>query len=133
MIGLKILEGLGLYQPLDHEHKRFERLAQRCNEIERIFWSAGYFELSKWGRLTPQLKVGPYYLDFALQSDNFKLAIEIDGHEAHKTKAQRGADYERENYLKERGWRFVRFTGQQIYKDAQRAVFQTIRILRGLR
>lgn len=131
MIGLYVLEKLGLYRPLDYDHKRFERLASKCNEIEAIFWSAGYFELSKWGVLTPQLKASGYRLDFGLEGEGFNLAIEIDGHDYHKTKEQRQADYQRERNLKKRGWRFIRFTGSDIYNDVQGCVAEVVNIVRG--
>lgn len=77
MIGL--LEKLGLYQPIDHNHKRFERLARHCESpVESAFWSAAYFGLSKFGRLTPQVKAGSYRLDFGLEAQTFKLAIESE-------------------------------------------------------
>jgi very-short-patch-repair endonuclease len=134
MIGLKILERWGLYRPLDYERKRFERLGKLCESpMECAFWSAAYYELSKYGRLTPQLEVGPYRLDFALQGGDLKVAIEIDGHEHHKTKDQRAADYKREHYLQKCGWFIIRFTGSSVYKDAQWSVSEVIWILRGLK
>lgn len=133
MIGLRILEWAGFYRPLDYDHKRFERLAGRCNEIERIFWDAGYFELSKWGELTPQFKASGYRLDFALKiSDDLKVAIEIDGHDYHKTREQRQADYQRERNLKRRSWQFIRFTGGEIYNDPQQCVKEAVGIVREL-
>lgn len=132
-IRLAILEKLGLYQLLSHDHDRFERLAGRCNKIESVLFSAGYFELSRYGRLTPQFEVGQYRLDFALEAPTFKLAIEIDGHDSHKTKDQRQADYQRERNLKRLGWRFIRFTGSDVYLDVQKCVKETIGIIRGIR
>ncbi len=133
MTGLKFLARRGFSQPLDHDHKRFERLAKRCNEIERVFWSTGYFELSKWGRLTPQKKVDGYRLDFTLEIEGLKIAIEIDGRDYHSTEDQRAADYQRERNLHRRGWRFIRFTGGEVYKDPQQCIFEVVGILRGLR
>jgi very-short-patch-repair endonuclease len=130
MIHLQILERLGFYKPLDYDHKRFDRLAKKCNEIEAIFWSAGYFELSKYGILTPQLKASGYRLDFGLEGEGFKVTIEIDGHDYHKTKEQRKADYQRERNLKRRGWRFIRFTGGDIYNDVQGCVKEVVGIVR---
>lgn len=130
-MGLQLLEKLGLCRPLDYGHRRFERLAGKCNEIESVFFSAGYFELSKWGVLTPQTWASGYLLDFSLVGNSFKVAIEIDGHDSHKTRDQRQADYQRENNLKERGWRFIRFTGGDVYLDAQGCVKKAINIIRG--
>ncbi len=132
-IGLAILEKLGLYQPLDHEHKRFERLAGKCNEIERMFFSVGYFELSKHGILTPQVNVGPYRLDFALEAPTFKMAIEVDGHDYHSSEAQLAADNQRDRYFQSRGWHPIRFRGFEVYENASWCVLETIKVIRGIR
>lgn len=131
MIGLRILEHFGLYKPVDHEHKRFDRLAARLESpIEKIFWSAAYFELSKLGQLTPQVRVGPYRLDFALVGDNFKIAIECDGYDYHCTEKQISADNARDLELQRQGWLVVRFTGVKIYGDVQECVFKVISLAR---
>ena len=134
MIRLQLLEKLGLYQPIDYTHKRFNRLAKRCESpVEAAFWSAGYFELSKYGRLSPQIKVGPYRLDFTLETKTLKLAIEIDGHDFHSTKEQKAADYQRDRYLQSRGWRVVRFSGSEIYQDASKCALEAVKVVRGAR
>lgn len=131
MLRLKVLESIGLFRPLAYDQKRFNRLAKTCNEIEAIFWSVSYFELSNWGLFTPQKRVDGYRLDFALEGNGFKVAIEIDGQDHHTTQADRAADYQRERNLKRRGWRFVRFTASEIYKDPQRCVSDVLGIVRG--
>lgn len=133
-IRLAILEKLGLYRPIDHDHKRFERLAKWCESpIEHAFWSAGYFELSKHGRLTPQVRAGRYYLDFALKAPTFKLAIETDGHDYHNTPEQKDADDQRDRDLQSCGWRTIRFSGSKVYKNASWCVLETVRVIRGIR
>jgi very-short-patch-repair endonuclease len=134
VIGLQLLERLGFYQPIDHNHKRFERLAKRCESpVEAAFWSAAYFELSKLGRLTPQIKVGSYRLDFGLEARALKLAIEIDGHDFHSTKEQKAADYQRDRYLQSQGWRVIRFSGSEVYQDASKCALEAVKIARGMR
>jgi very-short-patch-repair endonuclease len=134
MLTLRILESLGLYRPVDHEHKRFERLALRCESpVEKAFWSTGYFELSKYGQLTPQIKVGPYRLDFALKAVTFRLAIEIDGHDYHSTKEQKVADYKRDRYFQSCGWHVVRFSGSEVHKNASQCVLEAVQVVRGIR
>jgi very-short-patch-repair endonuclease len=132
-IELKILEWVGLYRPDDYHHRKFDALSSRCNEIESIFWSAGYFELSKLGDLIPQYQADRYRLDFALIGNGFKVAIEIDGHDYHKTKTQRGADYQRQRHLERLGWRFIRFTGSEIYIDVQKCVRDVMAFARGIK
>jgi len=58
-----------------------------------------------------------------------KYVIELDGHEFHKTKAQRTNDYERENDLKELGYSVVRFTGNQIYNEPLTCVEKMYKII----
>jgi very-short-patch-repair endonuclease len=132
MLNLEILSLLGLYKSPETEYWRFETLGQSCNEIERVFWDAGYFELSKYGVIWPQYVIGPYRVDFALfrnpDAPRLKIAIEIDGHDSHKTKAQRDYDSERERYLQRNGWTVVRFTGVQVYRDSPACVRETVQI-----
>lgn len=133
MIKLKILENFGWYRPIHYNHKRFERLARLCESpIEGAFWSAGYFKLSELGKVTPQVKIGPYRIDFALQMDALNLAIECDGHDQHSSKEQLSADHNRTRYLECHGWRVTRFTGSDIYRDAQGCVLAVVRLVRAV-
>ncbi len=130
----RLLEYMGRYRPLDYNHKRFDRLSALCESpVEAVFWSVAYFELSKYGQLTPQIKVGPYRLDFGLETSTFKLAIEIDGHDFHSTKEQKAADYQRDRYLQSCGWQVIRFTGSEIYQDASKCALEAVKIARGMR
>lgn len=128
-----ILEKLGLFKPDDYEHRRFRSLAKLCESpIEKAFWSVGYFPLSKIGVLTPQVQEGPYRIDFVLVPNNrlLKVAVELDGQEYHKTKEQRAHDYKRERYLQHRGWKIIRFTGSEIYGDAEKCVKETLELVK---
>lgn len=58
-----------------------------------------------------------------------KYAIELDGYEYHTNKKQIANDYERENNLKEMGYRVIRFTGSQIYKEPYTCVDKLINIV----
>jgi very-short-patch-repair endonuclease len=128
-VGLKILEWAGLYQSLDYDHKRFDRSAQRLESpVEKIFWSCGYFELSKYGQITPQVNVCGYRVDFAYFVDDQKIAIEIDGFDYHSSKAQMTRDYQRQRHLEANEWRVIRFTGSEVYGDAQACVAEVIRL-----
>lgn len=46
-----------------------------------------------------------YRLDFLVHYDGRGVAVELDGHEYHKTKEQRSYDAERDRWLKARGIR----------------------------
>lgn len=71
--------------------------------------------------LFAQEQVGAYRLDFALVNARLpaKIAIECDGHDYHeRTKAHAARDRKRDRVLQGLGWRVMRFTGSEIYKDA---------------
>ena len=67
-----------------------------------------------------QLHVGNYWLDFAWIDQ--RLAVELDGHDYHKTKAQRTHDAKRDRELLKLGWRTIRFTGSDVYTDVNSVV-----------
>ena len=52
------------------------------------------------------------YLDFAFVA--LMLAIEVDGHGSHATRAERRRDNRRENELRLLGWTVLRFTYEQV-------------------
>ncbi len=91
--------------------------------IEKMFYELAFYELHMY----PQHPVGPYRLDFAIPDR--KIAIELDGHDFHKTKEQRTHDASRDRYLIERGWTVLRFTGTEIYKNTAKCVAQICRIV----
>jgi very-short-patch-repair endonuclease len=134
---LKMLSDLGLYTSDELDYLRFhEWQEQRCESpIERAFWSMAYFELKKrtGGELWPQYVVTPYRIDFALiripNARRLKVAIELDGHEVHKTKEQRDYDTARERHLLRHGWTVIRFTGRDIYHNLQKCINEAVEIV----
>lgn len=71
-----------------------------------------------------------YRLDFLIYYDGRGVAVELDGHDYHKTKEQRGYDAERDRWLLARGIRVVRFTGSQVYADAEGCVRELLDVIR---
>jgi very-short-patch-repair endonuclease len=67
--------------------------------------------------LIPQVKAGHYRLDLA--DETIKFAIEVDGHAYHSSKEQIRRDNERQRYLEINGWRMHRFSGSEIFEDAE--------------
>jgi len=135
-LALKLLSRLGLYRPMEQHYKMFEVSREKCESpIEILFWNTAYFELSKFGEFSPQMPVGPYRVDFTLteipDAPLVKIAIEIDGHDGHKTKSQRDHDTQRERYLLKNRWRVIRFTGGQVYRDAARCVEEAKELIAG--
>lgn len=82
-------------------------------------------EIFRWDRsdgtrhatLFQQLPVEQFRLDFALVGRS-RVAIELDGHEFHeRTKQQATRDKSRDRKLVELGWKVLRFTGSEVWKD----------------
>ena len=51
-----------------------------------------------------------------------KLAIEIDGHGSHSTRAQRRHDAARRRRIERRGWQVMTFTGDEVWEELERCV-----------
>lgn len=70
--------------------------------------------------LWAQVSEGPYRIDFA--NRQCKLAIELDGYSYHSSREQFGKDRERERFLIEKGWKVIRFHGDEIRSDVKKVV-----------
>ena len=113
------------------------------NDIETMFYNA-WIERSEEEkrrgirptRIRPQVLCGGYIIDFVVdyrfQIDTIKVAIEIDGHESHKTKAQRLNDYARERFLMAKRMLVIRFAASEVFVDAAACVDEVWQILYGL-
>jgi very-short-patch-repair endonuclease len=84
--------------------------------LEKMFYELAFLDL----HLYPQHPVGKYRLDFAIPDK--RVAIELDGHEYHKTKYQRTNDAKRDRWLYGQGWHVLRFTGTEIYQHLDRCI-----------
>lgn len=72
--------------------------------------------------IVPQYPIGKFLTDFAIfvgDAEGFgKIAIECDGHDFHeKTKEQVARDKSRDRFFASKGWKLLRFSGSEIYKD----------------
>ena len=93
-------------------------------------------------KLTPQKLVptesGTYYLDFLVSPNdkrvpNFKIAIELDGHEFHeKNKKQVAHDKQRERKLIAKGFTVLRFSGSEIFNNPRRCINEVADYIDGL-
>lgn len=84
--------------------------------------------------VVPQMPVGKYYADFAIfcryAFDEVRLAIECDGHDFHeKTKEQAAHDKARDRFFLQSGWPTMRFTGSEIFRDADACANQVVEFL----
>lgn len=108
------------------------------NKIEQLFYAAwtGYWDTYREHGIRPipihaQVPCGGYIIDFVVYypfGTETNIAIEIDGHETHKTKAQRLNDYTRERFLMTKNMLVIRFTASEIYVDARACVKEVMRI-----
>jgi very-short-patch-repair endonuclease len=100
--------------------------------IEARFYDAAresdlFFAVQPWIQGTDRR----YRPDFMFFYDGQPHVVELDGHEWHKTKEQRGSDAERERWFEQRGIRVHRFTGSQVHADPIGCVTELVSLLRG--
>lgn len=114
------------------------------NKIEQKFYDAfidcfglnntvsDSFMKEKFG-LECQKTIGIYVVDFYIKMpdphSSLSFAVEIDGHEYHKTKEQREKDYKRERYLQRKGIIPIRFTGTEVFLDAPNCIRELLKII----
>lgn len=83
-------------------------------------------------KVTLQEKIGAYRVDFVLRyfrngSEALAFAVECDGHDFHeRTKEQAARDKARDRAITSAGFRVMRFTGSEIYRDAMGCVNEVI-------
>jgi very-short-patch-repair endonuclease len=70
----------------------------------------------------PQVQVGPYRVDFLIKMlgdpDGVGVIVECDGHDFHeRTKEQAERDRKRDRDLGSQGYRVLRFTGRELWRD----------------
>jgi very-short-patch-repair endonuclease len=69
-----------------------------------------------------QEPVGPYFADFACREE--RLIVEVDG-ATHSTEAELKRDLGRAGFLKAQGYRIVRVTNDDVYRNLE-GVLETI-------
>lgn len=109
-----------------------------CVEINAEPWYDGKEERQGFGlHVVPQLEIEPYRVDFLVWNEVHKQAttdwvIECDGHEFHeRTKAERQYEKKRDRFLTTRGYKILRFTGSEIFKDPYSVAVEIIRAVSG--
>lgn len=80
-----------------------------------------------------QALVGDYRTDFAITQEDqarTQLVVEVDGHDFHeKTKEQAQRDKSRDRALSMLGFRVLRFTGSEVFADAESCVVEILKHL----
>lgn len=94
------------------------------NEIEQKFYDALMDCDEAITEVIPQHTIGIYKVDFLLG----RCAIEVDGHEYHKTKEQREHDYKKDRYLIRHGYLPVRYMATEVFLDASKCATEVHKI-----
>lgn len=68
-----------------------------------------------------------YYADFAHMES--RTIIEIDGASYHTSPEQVQRDQQRQAYLESLGWKVIRFTAKEVYRDPVRTVYRAARAI----
>lgn len=82
-------------------------------DAEVILWTKLRYRMIGGFHFRKQHPVGPYVADFACPKA--RLIVEVDG-ATHSTDKELAHDFRRDQFLKERGWRVLRVTNEEIYK-----------------
>jgi len=102
---------------------------KKCVDISRGRFRAGEVIIE------PQFQCGDYRIDFRVTHHENGLnptcvLIECDGHDYHeRTKEQAAADRSRDRALTTAGWKLLRFTGSEIWRDPIKCAEETLQLL----
>lgn len=92
--------------------------------IEKMFLNAA----KSFGvKLTPQVHIGKYRVDFQL--DGTQILIELDGHGYHASREERESDASRDRELFQKGYTVIRFTSDEIFRNVNKCIDQLITII----
>ena len=99
--------------------------------LESILAGAHHFPHENQWVVLPQAQIGRYRVDFLILVKDDEnphraiLAVECDGHDFHeRTKEQAQRDKSRDRYLLSMKIPTMRFTGSEIYQDAEKCASQ---------
>jgi very-short-patch-repair endonuclease len=67
-----------------------------------------------------------YRTDFMIYYEGRAYALEIDGHDWHKSKDQRAYDAARDRFFDMRGIATIRFTASEVHNKLQQCMFELI-------
>ena len=93
--------------------ERARTLRKDDTEAERRLWEAIRNRRLGGFKFVRQLSIGPYIADFACRECG--LVVEVDG-ATHGTDAEVSYDKRRSAYLREQGYRILRFWNDDVYK-----------------
>lgn len=107
--------------------KKVERSERNLCEsyIERRLYDA---LTSRGHAVTTQVPCGKYHIDLALYGP--RIAIECDGKTYHSSLEAKARDRRKNRYLKEQGWKVMRFSGRQINGELAKVIERIEKALR---
>jgi very-short-patch-repair endonuclease len=97
------------------------------SHIEESFWAVAKDAIPELER---EVWIGKYRVDFLVRHK--KVVIELYGYQWHNTKEKLTQDAERERALQRQGYRVIRFTGSEIFKNTPKCVRDVLDISRTL-
>ncbi|WP_209121231.1 DUF559 domain-containing protein [Alkalihalobacillus sp. BA299] len=83
-------------------------------DVLRMILARGY-------KVTPQVEVGRYRIDFVIEGIRDRLAVECDGERWHGPEKFE-EDMQRQESLERSGWKFWRVRGREFYFDREKAM-----------
>lgn len=88
-------------------------------EAEVMMWSRLRLKSMHGFHFRRQHPIGPYIADFACVPA--RLVLEVDG-ATHGSKEEIAHNRRRDAYMKQRGWRVLRITNEDVYKNFDNVV-----------
>jgi very-short-patch-repair endonuclease len=100
-------------------------LAYGINGEPAAIWDSEMFPDDRPARpvvIAPQYHIDEHRVDFAVfvrgLGEEVRIVVECDGHDFHeKTKEQAASDKRRDRDIQIAGWKVLRFTGSEIWRD----------------
>lgn len=106
-----------------HQHP-FTKLSKCTTPIEYAFY---FHSIGKIRDLEPQVDVGPYTVDFLVNSK--RTVIELYGHEYHHRPEDVAYDEAREKQLRDWGLEVIVFKGKDVVRDVFTCIDQANQII----
>lgn len=95
-------------------------------DAERVLWSVLRRNQLDGFRFRRQAPIGPYFADFLCLGA--RLVIEVDGGQ-HFEEENVWRDYRRTQWLREQGFRVVRFTNEEVFRSPEDVAQEIRRVL----
>ena len=105
---------------------RARELRWKMTDAERVLWSVLRRNQLDGFRFRRQAPIGPYFADFLCLEA--RLVIEVDGGQ-HFEEENVWRDYRRTQWLREQGFRVVRFTNDEVFRSSADVAQEIRRVL----